>query len=55
MTALAHGLYIDDILWFAIPVGLSLLVLRWAEQRARARAEADTEAEAPAGDQEPRD
>lgn len=36
----AHGMYIDDILWFAIPVGLSLALLRWAERKARARAEA---------------
>lgn len=41
MISLAHGLYIDEILWFAIPVGLSLWVLRWAERRARARAEAE--------------
>ncbi|MEX2653428.1 MAG: hypothetical protein WD532_00175 [Acidimicrobiia bacterium] len=37
----AHGMYIDDILWFVIPVGLSLWLLRWAERKARARAEAD--------------
>jgi hypothetical protein len=42
MISLAHGLYIDEILWFAIPVGLSLWVLRWAERRARTRAEAET-------------
>ncbi|MEX1043502.1 MAG: hypothetical protein WD020_02590 [Acidimicrobiia bacterium] len=43
MTVLfAHGMYIDDILWFLIPVGLSLGLLRWAERKARARAEADT-------------
>ena len=42
MIPLAHGLYIDEILWFAIPVGLSLLVLRWAERKARVRAEAET-------------
>lgn len=41
MIAFAHGMYIDDILWFAIPVGLSLWLLRWAERKARARAEAD--------------
>lgn len=41
MIWLAHGLYIDEILWFAIPVGLSLWVLRWAERRARMRAEAE--------------
>lgn len=42
MIWLAHGLYIDEFLWFAIPVGLSLWVLRWAERRARTRAEAET-------------
>ena len=36
---LAHGLYIDDILWFAVPVAVSILLLRWAERRARERAE----------------
>ena len=41
MIWLAHGLYIDEVLWFAIPVGLSLWVLRWAERRARTRAEAE--------------
>lgn len=41
MISLAHGLYIDEILWFAIPVGLSLWVLRWAERKARMRAEAE--------------
>ena len=41
MISLAHGLYIDEILWFAIPVGLSLWVLRWAERKARARAESE--------------
>jgi len=38
---LAHGTYIDDVLWFAIPVAASLIVLRWAERRARARAESE--------------
>jgi hypothetical protein len=42
MILFAHGMYIDDILWFAIPVGLSLWLLRWAERKARARAEADS-------------
>lgn len=42
MISLAHGLYIDEILWFAIPVGLSLWVLRWAERKARARADAES-------------
>ncbi|MEX1004642.1 MAG: hypothetical protein WD990_04515 [Acidimicrobiia bacterium] len=41
MIFFAHGLYLDEFLWFAIPVGLSLWVLRWAERRARARAEAE--------------
>lgn len=41
MIVFAHGMYIDDILWFAIPVGLSLFLLRWAERKARARAEAE--------------
>ncbi|HVR32502.1 MAG TPA: hypothetical protein VMS74_07310 [Acidimicrobiia bacterium] len=41
MITLAHGLYIDDFLWFAVPVGLSLWGLRWAERKARARAEAE--------------
>ena len=36
---LAHGLYIDDLLWFVVPVGISILLLRWAERRARERAE----------------
>lgn len=40
MIALAHGLFLDDFLWLVIPVGLSLLVLRWAERRARSKAEA---------------
>ena len=43
MISLAHGLYIDEILWFAIPVGLSLWVLRWAERKARVRAEAEVD------------
>jgi len=55
MITLAHGLFIDDILWFAIPVGLSLLVLRWAERKARARAEAETETAAGAAEGEPGD
>lgn len=41
MIRLAHGLYLDELLWFAIPVGLSLWVLRWAERKARTRAEAE--------------
>lgn len=41
MITLAHGLYLDEFLWFAIPVGLALWVFRWAERRARARAEAE--------------
>lgn len=41
MISLAHGLYLDELLWFVIPVGLSLWVLRWAERRARTRAEAE--------------
>ena len=41
MIWLAHGLYLDELLWFAIPVGLALWVLRWAERRARTRAEAE--------------
>lgn len=35
----AHGLFIDDVLWFAVPVGVALVVLRWAERTARRRAE----------------
>ena len=42
---LAHGLYIDDVLWFVIPVGLSILLLRWAERRARERNQDDDEPE----------
>lgn len=38
---LAHGTYLDDVLWFAIPVALSIVGLRWAERRARKRAESD--------------
>lgn len=38
---LAHGFYLDELLWFVIPVGLSLWVLRWAERRARQRAESE--------------
>jgi hypothetical protein len=53
MITLAHGLFVDDILWFAIPVGLSLLVLRWAERKARARAEAETETAAGPTEEEP--
>lgn len=48
MITLAHGFYIDEILWFVIPVGLALWVLRLAERRARERAESETpESEAP--------
>ena len=43
MISFAHGMYIDEILWFAIPVGLALLVLRWAERKARLRAEAEAD------------
>ncbi len=44
MITLAHGLYLDELLWFVVPVGLSLWALRWAERRAREKAEsADTE------------
>jgi hypothetical protein len=39
MIAFAHGMYIDDILWFAVPVGLAIYGMRWAERRARARAD----------------
>jgi hypothetical protein len=49
MITLAHGLYIDELLWFVVPVGLSLLALRWAERRAREKAEA-AEAEQEAGE-----
>lgn len=38
---LAHGFYLDELLWFVIPVGLSLWVLRWAERRARQRGESE--------------
>lgn len=38
MISLAHGFYFDEFLWFVVPVGLSLLVLRWAERKAKARA-----------------
>lgn len=41
MISLAHGFYIDEILWFVIPVGLALWVLRLAERRARERAESE--------------
>lgn len=41
MIIFGHGMFIDDILWFAVPVGLSLVLLRWAERKARARAEAE--------------
>lgn len=41
MIVFAHGMYIDDFLWFAVPVVLSLFLLRWAERKARARAEAE--------------
>lgn len=47
MISLAHAFYIDEILWFVIPVGLSLWVLRWAERRARERAEAEGPSSAP--------
>jgi hypothetical protein len=50
MITLAHGLYIDDLLWFVVPVGLSLLALRWAERRAREKAQA-AEVSAGAGDE----
>ena len=43
MMVLAHGLYLDDFLWFAIPVGFALAALRWAERRARMRAEAEAQ------------
>jgi hypothetical protein len=51
MIAFAHGMYVDDILWFAIPVGLAIYGMRWAERRARARTDAaeageDTDGEA---------
>ncbi len=39
MITFAHGLYLDELLWF-VPVGLSLWALRWAERRAREKAEA---------------
>ena len=58
MITLAHGFYIDDILWFVIPVGLSLWVLRWAERRARERAESeppDSEAPDPVESDRPAD
>lgn len=41
MISLAHGFYIDEFLWFVVPIGLSLVVLRWAERRARQRAESE--------------
>ncbi|MFP5332591.1 MAG: hypothetical protein ACLGHX_09585 [Acidimicrobiia bacterium] len=41
MISLAHGFYLDEILWFVVPVGLSLFVLRWAERKAKARAVAE--------------
>jgi hypothetical protein len=40
MITFAHGLYFDELLWFVVPVGLSLWALRWAERRAREKAEA---------------
>jgi hypothetical protein len=39
MIVVAHGMYIDDILWFVIPVAGALWFLRWSERRARDRAE----------------
>lgn len=39
MITFAHGLYLDELLWFVVPVGLSLWALRWAERRARDKAE----------------
>jgi hypothetical protein len=41
MITLAHGFYIDEILWFVVPVAVSLWLLRWAERKARLRAEAE--------------
>jgi hypothetical protein len=41
MIVFAHGLYLDELLWFVIPVGLALWAMRSAERRARARAEAE--------------
>jgi hypothetical protein len=49
MISLAHGWYIDEFLWFVIPVGLSLWVLRRAERRARTRAETLTDPATEAG------
>ena len=40
MITFAHYFYIDEILWFVVPVGLALWVLRWAERKARERNEA---------------
>lgn len=58
MISFAHGFYIDEILWFVIPVGLALWVLRLAERRARARAESEapeTEASDPTESDRPAD
>ncbi|HSJ27901.1 MAG TPA: hypothetical protein VLB67_06790 [Acidimicrobiia bacterium] len=41
MIVFAHGLYLDELLWFVIPVGLALWAMKRTERRARARAEAE--------------
>ncbi|MDX1449300.1 MAG: hypothetical protein R3246_09580 [Acidimicrobiia bacterium] len=45
MISLAHNFYIDELLWFVVPVGIALWVLRVAERKARERREAEEAAE----------
>ena len=43
IPVLAHQGGWDEVIYFAVPVVLAILAVRWAERRARRRADDDSE------------
>lgn len=53
LPVLAHSWGWDEIAYFAVPVGLALLWIRWIEKRAKAHKDTASAADAAGEGQEP--